>query len=421
MTVSKMNRQHEPTLKIIRAARMIAGKGGEPLTNQAIVVQDGRIRDIKPWGDESVALLGQEAEIIDVKGATFLPGLIDAHVHLTLNADFFSADKKPTDVPPKESDESILLRAVGNAQAALRVGVTTVCDCGAPNHLIFALREAIRGGVIEGPRVIASGNVITTEEGHGSSVGRVIATSSKEVRQAVVEQVEAGADFIKMMVTGGGGKDPGSSQYSLAELQAATAEARRLGKRVAVHCHGTMGIKDAVEAGVTRIEHCSFVKPDVPDFDPEFDSDIAEAIVRKGIYVCPTNTVDYRQMHMLGDSEKVKKLAPRAQLNKIWRELLRHGVKLIAGSDAGCSQVFCDDYALIMELMVGELGMSPLQAILAGTKVTAEALGMEDEIGILEVGKRADIIAVSGNPLEDITALRQVRLVMLGGKVVCNS
>ena len=396
---------------------MIDGKGGEPLTNQAIVVQDGWIRDIKPEGDESIASLSQETEVIDIEGATFLPGLIDAHVHLTLNADFFSADKKPTDVPPEESDESILLRAVGNAQAALRVGVTTVCDCGGQNHLIFALRDAIKGGVIEGSRVIASGNVITTSEGHGSSVGRVVATSSEEVRQVVVEQVEAGADFIKIMVTGGGGDNPGKSQYDLAELQAATAEARRLGKRVAVHCHGTMGIKDSVEAGVTRIEHCTFVEQGVPGFD----ADIAEAMVQKGIYVCPTNTVDYRQMQMLGDSEKVKELAPRAQLNTTWRELLRHGVQLIAGSDAGCSQVFCDDYALIMELMVGELGMSPMQAILAGTKVAAEALGMEDEIGTLEVGRRADIIAVSGNPLEDITALRRVRLVMIEGKVVCNS
>jgi len=414
----EMNRQHDSRLKIIQATRIIDGRGGEPLTNQAIVIQDGWIRDLKPWGDESVTSLDQEAEIVNADSDTVLPGLIDAHVHLTLNADKFSADKEPKDVPA-ESDESILLRAVGNAQAALRAGVTTVCDCGGQNHLIFALREAIKDGVIQGPRVIASGSVITTAGGHGGFSSRE-AKGREEVRQAVTEQVEAGADFIKIMMTGGGGKNPGSSQYDLAELAAATAEARRLGKRVAVHCHGTTGIKDAVEAGVTRIEHCSFVKPGVPDFDTEFDSDIAKAIAQRGIYVCPTNTVDYRQIQILGDSDKVKQLAPRAQLNTTWRELLRYGVQFIAGSDAGVSQVFCDDYARIMELMVGELGMSPMQAILAGTQVVAEAMGMENAIGTLEVGKRADLIAVSGNPLEDITALRKIRLVMIGGNVVCN-
>jgi imidazolonepropionase-like amidohydrolase len=261
--------------------------------------------------------------------------------------------------------------------------------------------------------VVASGNVITAPEGHGHQFGRV-AQGPERVRQAVVEQAEAGADLIKIMVTGGGGSGPGSSQYSLEELRAATAEAKRLDRRVAVHCHGTQGIRDAVAAGVDRIEHCTYVEDGVPGFDAR----TAEAIVEQGIYVCPTNTVDYRQMQMLGDSEKTKRLAPRAQLNVTWRKLLESGVPFIAGSDAGISQIYCDDYALIMELMVEELGMSPMQAILAGTRVAAEALGLGEEIGTLEVGKRADMIAVGGNPLEEITALRQVRLVMVGGETV---
>ena len=414
MAKDEMSRRYGHALRTIRAAKMIDGKGGEPLTNQEVVVQDGWIRDIRPWTEGSLCSPG---EMIDVGSATLLPGLIDAHVHLVLDAVFFSAGSKPSDVPPEEHDEAVLLRAVGNAQAALTAGVTTVCDCGGPNHLIFALREAIKSGVIKGPRVIASGNVITTSKGHGGSVGRVVATSSEEIRRAVVEQAEAGADFIKIMVTGGGGKEPGKSQYSVEELEAATAEARRLGKRIVVHCHGTLGIRDAVEAGVTRIEHCSFVRPHATDL-PKFVPDVAEAIARKGIYVCPTNTVDYRQKQRVDDPEKVKRMAPRAQLNMVWRELLRCGVKFIAGSDAGISQVFCDDYALILELMVEELGMSPLQAVLAGTRVAAEALGMEDEIGTLEVGKRADIIAVGDDPLKDSTALCDVRLVLADGNIV---
>ena len=128
--------------------------------------------------------------------------------------------------------------------------------------------------------------------------------------------------------------------------------------------------------------------------------------------------VDYRQLQILGDSDKVKRLAPRSQINNTWRQLVTTGAQIIAVSDAGISQIYCDDYALIMELMVQELGMSPMKAILAGTKVAAEALGLAEEIGTLEVGKRADMIAVNGNPLKEITALRQVRLVMAGGEIV---
>jgi imidazolonepropionase-like amidohydrolase len=138
-------------------------------------------------------------------------------------------------------------------------------------------------------------------------------------------------------------------------------------------------------------------------------------MVADGIFVCPTNVIDYRQIQRRGGSEEG--FAPRSQLNVTWRKLFEHGVKLVAGSDAGVTDIRCDDYALIQELMVAELGMSPMQAILAGTRLAAEALGLEEEIGTLEVGKRADLIAVSRDPLEDITTLRQVRLVMRGGEV----
>jgi imidazolonepropionase-like amidohydrolase len=382
------------------------------LADQAIVVRGDRIVDIQSWNSEIVDSVDPDVEVLDLADATLLPGLIDAHVHLVLDANWFSADG-PLSTSLAESSEALLLRAVGNAQAALKVGVTTVCDLGAPNELIFALRKALENGVLQGPRVVASGSVITTPGGHGHQLGRV-AQGAESLRQAVAEQAEAGADLIKIMLTGGGGKGPGSSQYGLEELCVATAEAKRLGQRVAVHCHGIQGIRNAVAAGVDRIEHCTFVEDGVPGFDAV----TAEAIVQKGIYVCPTNVVDYRQMQILGDSDKVKRLAPRAQLNTTWRQLVTTGAQIIAGSDAGISQIYCDDYVLIMELMVQELGMSPMKAILAGTKVAAEALGLAEEIGTLEVGKRADMIAVSGNPLKEITALRQVRLVMAGGEIV---
>jgi imidazolonepropionase-like amidohydrolase len=405
-----MNQQSkEPRLRIIRAAAMIDGQGGEPLEDQALVIQDGRIRDIKPWGDEAIAAQIPEATVIDVGDAALLPGFIDCHVHV-----IFDAAKGPK-LDPDESQQFLLLRAAGNAQAALSAGVTTVCDCGGPNQIVFPLRDAIESGAIQGPRLFASGATITIEGGHGAEhgIGRIAANVS-EVRQAVVEQVEAGADFIKVMATAGGGGDPSQNQFDADELSAVREEASRLGVRVAAHAHSTTGIRDCVEAGIQRIEHGSLMTVE----GSVFDTEIAEEIVAKGIYVCPTNVIDYRQIQRRGGSEEG--FAPRSQLNVTWRKLHEHGVKLVAGSDAGVTDIRCDDYALIQELMVAELGLSPMQAILAGTKVAAEALGLEDKIGTLEVGKQADLVAVSRNPLEDITALRQVRLVMRGGEVVCN-
>ena len=388
---------------------LIDGQGGEPFEDQALIIQDGRIQDIKPWGDEAIAEQIPKATVFDVGDVTLLPGFIDAHLHLV-----FDAAKGP-ELDPEESQQFILLRAAGNAQAALQAGVTTVCDCGAPNEIVFPLRDAIERGAIQGPRIVASGATITTEGGHGAEhgIGR-IATGVGEVRKAVVEQVEAGADFIKVMATAGGGGDPDHSQYNLAELAAIKEEADRLGVRVAAHAHGITGIQSCVEVGIQRIEHCSLMTPQGSVFAPE----IADEIVRKGIYVCPTNVIDYRQLQQRGGSEEG--LAPRSQLNVTWRRLYGHGVKLVASSDAGVTDIHCDDYALIQELMVTELGLSPMQAIMAGTKVAAEALGLEDKIGTLEVGKGADLVVVCGNPLEDITTLRQIRLVMRGGEVVCN-
>jgi len=406
-----VNRQSESRLTVVRPSRIIDGSGARPLDNWAAVIQGDRIRDIRPWDSNWVAELGPEAKVIELDGATLLPGFIDSHVHLTMDANYFSADGE--DAPATHPDDTaLLLRAVGNAQAALRAGVTTLCDCGGPNQILFALRQAIRDGLLMAPSLFASGGVITTEGGHGAFLGRE-AKGVKEVRQAVAQQAEAGADFIKVMATGGGGDKAHQSQFGLAELEAIVDEARRWGLRVAAHCHGTAGIRDAVGAGVSRIEHCTFVEQGVPGFDAA----IAETIAKKGVYVCPTNTVDYRQMQRVGDAEKVKQMAPRAQLNVTWRKLLDAGVTFIAGSDAGVSQIFCDDYALILELMVRELGMSPMDAILAGTRIAAEAMGIDDEIGTLEVEKRADMVAVEGDPLLDISALRRVRLVMARGQV----
>lgn len=387
---------------VIKAGRVIDGTGRDPLLDQAIVVRDGRIQSITPWKDNQV-----EKKIIDLGNATLLPGFIDVHVHLMLDA-----ARGPVFDSEIDTEKALLIRTIGNAQAMLRAGVTTVCDAGAVNEIIFPVRDGINTGVIVGPRILASGAVITTEGGHGDQFGR-LTSGVEDARQAVNEQVAAGADLIKIMATGGGGEDPGESLFTLTELGAMKKEADRLGVRVAAHCHGTEGIRFCVAAGIHRIEHCTFINLE----GSLFDAGITADIVRKGIFVCPTNVVDYRQMEQQGGSEEG--LAPRSQLNVTWRKIGQSGAKIVAGSDAGVTLIHHDDYALIWELMVTELEMSPMEAIVSGTSTAALALGMEDELGTLAVGKSADIVAVRGNPLADISAVRQVNMVMHGGQVVC--
>ena len=410
--------EHGDHRVVIRAARLFDARTGQMRAAQAVIVQAGRIAEVRPWGAD---LMTGDAQVLDLGDATLLPGLIDVHAHLTLNPGAEDMSSQAAGA------ETLLLRAVGNAQAALRAGVTTVCDAGGPNPVVFAVRDAIRDGVITGPRVLASGYAITTQGGHGTAqeyepandapmpaslaLGRY-ASSADEMREAVRAQVEAGADFIKIMATGGGGKP--ASQYSLAELQAGVAEARRLGKRVIAHCHGTAGIRDAVAAGVTRVEHCTFMEGGESIFDPQ----IAAEMVQRGIYCCPTNAIDYRSWERLaGLPEATQRLAPRGQIIPTWRSLYQSGVRFVAGSDAGTLNLAIDDYALILELMVRELGLTPAEAILSGTRVAAEALGLEGEFGTLEAGRCADILAVDGDPLADISALRKVRLVMSGGRI----
>lgn len=388
--------------RTLRIGRLIDGTGGTPKLDQAIVVQDGRIQSILPWKESR-----KSGEFIDLGDATLLPGFIDVHVHLMMDA-----ARGPNFDPVVDTEQALLIRTIGNAQAMLRAGVTTVSDLGALNEIIFPVRDAINEGAIIGPRILASGRVITSEDGHGNQFGRVT-RGVEDARQAVTEQVAAGADLIKIMVTGGGGEDPGKSLFTLAELTAMKEEADHLGVWIAAHCHGKEGIYFCVAAGIHRIEHCTFMNLE----GSQFDADITADIVRKGIFVCPTNVIDYRQLEQKGGSEEG--LAPRSQLNETWRQLYRSGAKIAASSDAGVTLIYHDDYALIWELMVDELGMSPMEAILSGTATAAQALGLENEIGTLTAGKTADMVAVRGNPLDDISAVRKVQMVMRGGQIVC--
>jgi imidazolonepropionase-like amidohydrolase len=268
-----------------------------------------------------------------------------------------------------------------------------------------------------GPRVIASGDGITTTGGHLWFCG-VEADSEVEVRRAVRAQVKAGADFIKVFATGGG-STPGTNllaaQYSEAEMCALTEEARRLGRCVASHAHGTPGVITSIAARVTTIEHCSFLQAHGMQYEPEQVQRIADA----GIYVCPT-VFQGRGKLLAQDPDQpwaADFLRMRSERLSLIRRLFEQGVRLVSGSDAGVTFNEFTDYPGDLILTVEGADLSPLYVLQSATSIAAEALGRSD-IGVIAPGKVADLLAVRGNPLHDMRALNTPVLVVSRGRVV---
>ena len=397
---------------LIKAGQVYDGVA-EGALEQAYVVAEGNIITAVGRQADLAGNTGHFAQVIDLGAeVTVLPGLINMHAHMS-----FSAGESIFDDHQRESYETKLIRAVENLQAALRTGVTTVRDCGTLNGIAFAVRAAVESGTMSGPRVIASGDGITTTGGHLWFCG-IEADSAVEVRRAVRTQVKAGADFIKVFATGGNstpGTNSFAAQYSEAEMCALTEEARRLDKRVAVHAHGTPGVLASIAARVTTIEHCSFLHPSGIQYEPEQGRRIADA----GIYVCPTI---YRgRGKLLSQNPDQPWAAAHLQLQAerfdLVRCLVEQGVRLISGSDAGVALNTFADYPGDLIFTVEGTDLSPIYVLKSATSVAAEALGRSD-LGLIAPGKAADLLAVQGNPLHDIRALNAPRLVVSRGRVV---
>ena len=244
---------------ILRAARLFDGR--QLLRDAAVVIDAGVIQAVGPAAEllplDSTRVANKEQ--FDLGDRTLLPGLIDGHVHLT----FSGGEQAMVDVV-RDSDELLLLRAVRNAERALRAGITTVRDCGDRHNVTFTLRDAIRSGVVRGPRLVACGMPITTTAGHCHFLGLVADTTDELVR-AVRRQAQAGADSIKVMATGGRltpGSNASEAQYSAEQLRLVVEDAHRLGRRVAMHVLGTSGIRNAVAAGADTLEHLSWLQGD---------------------------------------------------------------------------------------------------------------------------------------------------------------
>jgi imidazolonepropionase-like amidohydrolase len=386
-------------------------------------VRAGRLIEdqVIAWNKDGVIIYAGPAGLspdsitpIDLSGLTCLPGLIDVHTHIT--SDPQNSGYKGLGISaPREA-----VIGVKNARLLLLSGFTFIRNVGASHYTDVAVRDGVNAGEIPGPRMIVSGPPLTITGGHCdenllpsefSFKAEGVADGPWAVRQKVREVIKFGADVIKVCASGGvlsKGGYPGTEQYTLEEMQAIVSEAHRLGRKVAAHAHGAESIKDAIRAGVDSVEHCSLID----------DEGIRLAKERGTYLVFDIYKDDYILSHGEKNGVLPESLEKERQLGRVQRENFRKafqaGAKMAFGTDSGVYPH--GDNAKQFAKMV-EWGMKPVDAIRAATINAADLLGQSGKVGVLEKGYLADIIAIRGNPLEDITILEDVSFIMKGGKV----
>jgi imidazolonepropionase-like amidohydrolase len=408
---SLLSAQQPSHSAVIHAGHMLDVKSGRLLSDQTIVIADGKIVSI---GDASKA--PADAQHIDLPNATILPGLIDAHTHLTMDPKF-GYEELGISIPREA------LTGAKNARVTLNAGFTTVRNVGADGFTDVALRDAINAGDVPGPRMLVSGpplgitgghvdNNLLPFEYHAKSEG--VCDSPWACRAQVREDIKYGADLIKFMASGGvlsKGDDPQASQFTLEEMKAIVEDSHRLGRKVAAHAHGAQAILWATEAGVDSIEHGSYID----------DADIAE-MKKRGTYLVPTLYLGDWMIENAAATHlpdfllvKAKAVIPAARQNIA--HAFASGVKVAFGTDAAVYPhgLNAHEFAVMVKL-----GLTPLQAIQASTINAADLLGWSGKVGTLDPGAWADIVAVDGDPLKDVTTLERVKFVMKGGEVVKN-
>lgn len=402
---------------VIKAAQIIDGRGGAPLRNGAVVVTDDKITAVGPLASITVPA---GSRTIDLGDATLMPGFIDSHTHIIGRT---LGDPAVDTANVRDIDSFGAILAVENARRTLMAGFTTIRVLGSPRFDDIALRKAINEGWTPGPRILTAAHSFGISGGHCDENGfrpgladndyrTGVADGVDEVRKAVRYQIKYGADVIKICATGGvlsEGDAVGATQYTYEEMKAVVDEATKLERKVAAHAHGTEGIKLAVRAGVASIEHGSFI-----------DEEAAKMMAAKGTFLVPT----------LMAGEGVERLAKSGVLKGLRGEkalaaaaAMRNGIKIAAankvqialGTDAGVIPHGTNGHEFTLMTEWG--GLTPMQSIIAGTLNAAKLLGIERNLGSLEIGKTADIVAVAGDPLKNIRTMENAVFVMKSGNV----
>jgi imidazolonepropionase-like amidohydrolase len=403
--------QCPPAARVIavRAGRLFNSKTGQMLTKQVVLLQGERITDVGP---EAQIKIPAGAQVLDLSQATVLPGLIDAHTHM------FNTPK------PGMSREASTLIAVHNLQSDLRAGFTTARDMSSHGngYADIDIRNAINEGRIDGPRYQVSGRGIVwsgtppNPAAPDNPLASTVVRSVEEARAAVRDHIMHGADWIKLFPTGAYSFTPaGEAQYQLTYpmpvLQALIDETHRLGHKTACHVLGGEGQKNAIIAGCDTIEHAYGL-----------NQEQANMMVQKGLFYDPT-LVRYIEPYM--DDNDNKNTGGKYRMIPIFEKAVTmaaatKGMKVMVGSGADGATYVHGTQALDFEALVKHAGMTPAHVIQSGTMINAEALGWQDQIGSIEKGKYADMVAVAGDPLADISELQRVRFVMKAGKVIKN-
>ncbi len=383
----------------IQNVRILDGLGG--CLEQASVLFEEKILQISDGPIDGADL------VIDGAGCTLIPGLIESHAHLAMDASM-----NPFATIAKDSEAATGIKAYLDGVKFIEHGVTTIRNMGTKFDVDIEYRDMVKSGMLKGPRVLASGMLLTMTGGHGHGIG-LECDSPEEARKAARLQIKKGADVIKLIATGGvltPGSEIGAPQMSEEDMRAACIEATLTGRTTAAHCIGVSGIKNAIRAGITSVEHGYYV-----------DDEAIELMLEHGTYFVPTISAPLSMVRYGKDSAdefvqtSIKKILPLAENHKIvFKKAMAAGIPIAAGTDQGTPHNFPGNLIYELEKFV-EYGMTPMQAITAATHTASRLIKLDHLIGSIEEGKLADLVLLTANPLEDIWNITKVDKVFQSG------
>lgn len=395
-------------ITVFQNGPVFLGDGGK-LEKGTVVARDGKIERVTEGNDVSIP---EGAVLFNLKGHMLFPGFIDCHLHLCSDG---SPD--PTAAVAGDSLPALTLKIAEAARKTVMAGVTTIRDAGGKGHLELGVRDAIKDGLIPGPRILASGRLVCMTGGHGWRIGGREADGPDEVRKAVREQIKAGCDVVKLMATGGvitEGVEPGSPQFSVEELRAGVEEAHKAGRLAGIHAQGNEGIKNGLRAGIDILDHGVFL-----------DQESIDMMLAQGTSLVPTLSAPVNIL-----KAGIEGGVPDFIINKTRPIKDAHFKSIAMAREAGVAMGMGTDIGTplnrhgenLNELVyMTDIGFSPEEALLSATSGAARVLGIGEKTGTVEEGKAADLVMVRGNPLDDIRLLTDpdnIRVVMAAGKIV---